>query len=106
MKAGSRFVWCEEGAAYELVPVERLTRSYFLRRSFLQGGISLKYDRGTGVGGSVQLVLKTAVAAAAYSTLLPFFLMCGQHVFMKYLVKDCHHVGRLAAFVGIRIGRN
>jgi succinoglycan biosynthesis protein ExoM len=100
--AGCKFVWCEEAPAYELVPLERQCKSYYLRRALLQGAISAKYDRSTGdTRGAFQLCVKTLAAAAAYTLFLPVFFLGGMHVFMRYLVKDCHHIGRLSAMVGI-----
>jgi glycosyltransferase involved in cell wall biosynthesis len=101
MNAGCRFVWCQEAAAYELVPPERQTKVYHLKRALLQGAISAKYDRESGRRlGNLGLGIKTATAATVYTLLLPAFLLGGMHVFMKYLVKDCHHVSRLAAMMG------
>jgi cellulose synthase/poly-beta-1,6-N-acetylglucosamine synthase-like glycosyltransferase len=107
MNAGCRFVWCEEAAAYELVPPERQTKSYHLKRALLQGAISAKYDRESGRRlGNLRLGLKTAIAATGYTLLLPVFMLGGVHVFMKYLVKDCHHISRLAAMMGSPILKN
>jgi succinoglycan biosynthesis protein ExoM len=100
MGAGAKFVWCEEGPVYELVPAERLNRSYFLKRALLQGRISLKFYQGTGLLGLFLVALKTTIAAAAYFLLLPFVYLRGEHVLMKYLIKLCHHLGRIGAFVG------
>jgi succinoglycan biosynthesis protein ExoM len=99
--AGGKFVWCEEAAVYELVPVERQRRAYYLKRALLQGAISLKYDGLGDRGRLARVCVRTVIAASAYTLLLPFFLFCGMHTFMKYLVKDCHHVGRLSAILGV-----
>jgi len=42
------------------------------------------------------------VAAAVYTLALPFLFLLGDHVGMKYLVKDCHHIGRLLAVLGVQ----
>lgn len=97
---GAKFVWCEEGPVYELVPSERLKRRYFLKRALTQGSISLKFYKGTGMLGLLLVALKTIVAAATYFLLLPFFYVRGEHVLMKYLIKLCHHLGRIRAFAG------
>lgn len=102
--AGFSFVWCEEAPAYELVPPERCRKSYFLRRALLQGRISLKYaaKRMTPVA-RIKIGVHALVALAAYLVALPFFMIAGFHVFMKYLIKCCHHLGRVSALFGIEL---
>jgi len=101
--AGKSFVWCEEAPAHELVPEARLRRRYHLKRAFLQGRVSLKYatERPSAIG-KLGVAVKAFVAAVAYTLALPFLFLLGEHVGMKYLVKDCHHIGRLLALLGIQ----
>lgn len=101
-QAGKTFVWCDESAVYELVPASRLTRRYYLKRAFLQGRISLKYavDRPS-VFGTLRVAIKAFAAAVIYTIALPVLFLFGDHVGMKYLIKDCHHISRLLAILGI-----
>jgi glycosyltransferase involved in cell wall biosynthesis len=101
-RAGKTFVWCEEAPAYELVPEARLRRGYFLRRALLQGRVSLKYATEQPAIGTFPVAAKALVAAAVYTFALPFLFLLGDHVGMKYLVKDCHHIGRLLAVLGVQ----
>jgi hypothetical protein len=32
---------------------------------------------------------------------LPILALCGMHLFMRYLIRLCDHVGRLLAVVGL-----
>jgi glycosyltransferase involved in cell wall biosynthesis len=100
--AGKTFVWCEEAPAYELVPEARLRRRYFLKRAFLQGRVSSKYaaERPSAFG-TVRVAAKAFVAAVVYTLALPFLFLLGDHVAMKYLIKDCHHIARLLAIFGV-----
>lgn len=93
---GARFVWCNEGVTYEFVPLARLTRSFMLKRALLRGRNNLKLGRRQAVG-----LLKSLVAVPAYSLVLPAALILGQHVFMKYCIKFCDHLGRVLASLGI-----
>lgn len=93
---GARFVWCNEGVAYEFVPLARLTRSFMLKRALLRGRNNLKLGPAQAKG-----LLKSLVALPAYSLVLPATLVLGQHVFMKYCIKFCDHLGRVLAALGI-----
>ncbi len=89
-------VWCDEAAVKESVPAERCRRGVVIRRALLRGQVSL-----TDQSGRLAKVLKSLVAAPIYTVGLPFFRLLGDHVFMQYLVRDCDHLGRLLAALGI-----
>ena len=89
---GHVFVWCSEGVIYETVPKERCTRSYLLKRAMLGGSNSLNVPVGRA-----GRVAQSVAAVPAYLLMLPFALLLGQHVFMKYCVRFFHHTGRLLA---------
>ena len=95
MQKGHRFIWCDEAVAYETQPPERLTRRYHLRRALLRGSIAYRH-----APRKFPAVLKSLVAACAYTLVLPVSQLSGHHRFMKYLVKNCDHIGKLLAFVG------
>jgi glycosyltransferase involved in cell wall biosynthesis len=96
MKLGKVFVWCAEAVTYEIIPVERTRISFQLRRALLRGKGSLASPSGRPFG-----ILKSIVACAAYTMLLPISLLIGRHVFLKYLVKTCDHLGKLLSLVRI-----
>ena len=91
---GMRFVWCAEAPVYEAVPAERCTRSFMLRRALLRG--QLPHFSGIDL-------IKSLVAVPLYALSLPFLLLGAHHVFMKYLIKGCDHIGRICSFLGIRL---
>jgi len=94
------FVWCNEALAHETVPLER-TRVWFqLRRALLRGKVSLQQPSGRGLG-----LLKSAVAFCIYTLLLPVFLLMGRSMFVKYLIKDFDHFGKLLAVCRINVVR-
>jgi succinoglycan biosynthesis protein ExoM len=95
---GQEFVWCNEAPVYETVTPERLKRIYFVKRAILRGVSEVEFGRP-----SVAAIVRSVVAAALYSSALPFFLVSRHDLFMKYLVKDCDHVSKLLASCGIRI---
>lgn len=97
MKKGRRFFWCNEAVVHEAVPKRRQSRAYHFKRAMIRGLINADYYPFFGSG-----TLKSIVAVIAYSLSLPFMFLAGHHLFMKYLVKDCDHLGKLLAYCGIR----
>ena len=93
---GHMFRWCNEGGVYETVPPERWTRTYMLKRALLRGKNILKLPSGKAI-----LVAKSFIAMPGYILILPFTFIFGQHVFMKYCIKLCDHIGRILALVGL-----
>jgi len=102
MKRGFTFVWCEEAPVYETVPEDRWMKTYFLRRALLQGAVDTRYIKyEISKKQKVYIFIKTVAASILYTMFLPLFGLLGEHIFIKYLVKDCHHIGRLFAMCGI-----
>ncbi len=93
---GRKFIWCNEGIAYETVLPSRCTRSYMLKRALLRGRNILKHPVGRA-----KLLATSLVAVPFYSLALPALFLLGQHRFMRYCIKLCDHLGRLLAVVGI-----
>jgi len=89
---GHRFVWCDEGVAYETVPPHRWTRGFLLHRAFLRGQNTFRQSASRWKN-----VFKSLLAAPLYTLILPVLLLVGHHWFMKYLVRLCDHLGRLLA---------
>jgi glycosyltransferase involved in cell wall biosynthesis len=100
LSRGRTFVWCNEAEAYEMVPPERLTRSYYLRRALLRGTVAFRQPtlRLKAIG-----VAKSLAAVTLYTPLLPVLLATGSHLFMRYLIKYCDHIGKLTAAVGLAV---
>jgi succinoglycan biosynthesis protein ExoM len=98
MGEGRIFVWCNEATVFESVPSERMKRSYFLRRALLRGAVAGRSQSFSVLGTS-----KSILAFVLYTLSLPFLQLAGHHLFMKYLVKSCDHIGKLLATVGIDV---
>jgi glycosyltransferase involved in cell wall biosynthesis len=93
---GKKFVWCDEAPVWELVPKERMGKTYLLKRALMRGFINSRK-----VSGLSRTSLKSVVAVVLYTAALPFCLLLGQHVFMKYLIRDCDHIGKLLGILGM-----
>lgn len=104
---GSVFIWCNSAPVYEIVPTNRCTKRYFLRRAFLQGNISLQYYKNTMDNKQrIRIFIKSIIAFILYSFILPISYFLGVHTFMKYLIKDLHHISRFLALSGIVVVKN
>ena len=97
---GFTFIWCNEACVYETIPPERFARSYYIKRALMRGVVNSKK-----ISLFSTSTLKSIAASVLYTILLPFFLLLGHHLFMKYLIKDCDHVGKLLGFCGIYLIR-
>ena len=91
---GFRFVWCAEAPVYEVVPPQRCKRSFMLKRALLRGRIPhfSSFD-----------IIKSVIAIPLYSMTLPVLSVSGHHRFMKYVIKDFDHIGRVLAFFGFDV---
>lgn len=96
LRKGDRFVWCDEAPVFESVPSSRMTRSYFLRRALLRGVANAE-----NVSPFSLDVAKSVLASLVYTAMLPLLLV-RQDVFMRYLIRDCDHIGKVLAVYGIR----
>jgi len=101
---GSNFIWCAEALVYETIPPERFKKSYLLNRAFLEGANSYRHIEDTAsFKEKTYCLMKTLAAILIYTVALPYLYLLGKHFFMKYLIKNCHHVGRFCKFGGITL---
>ena len=80
---------------HEVVPPERYKRSFMLKRALLRG--KTPYNQTFGA------YVKSLIAIPLYTVLLPITLLAGHHIFMKYLVSYCDHIGRILALMGVHL---
>ncbi len=98
---GLIFIWCEEAPVYETVPAERLTRTYHLKRALLRGKVATFHTRY--FKDKLFSTSKSTIAFLLYTLAMPFFLIMGQHVFMKFMIRNCDHIGKILAELGINV---
>jgi glycosyltransferase involved in cell wall biosynthesis len=96
MARGHRFVWCNEAVVHETVPPSRWNKRVMIQRALLRGRNSFRQTKGVPWG-----VLKSVLAVSIYAVLLPFFALVGMHLFMRYLIRLCDHLGKVLAAVGL-----
>ncbi len=96
MAQGHSFIWCDEAIAYEVVPPERWTRNFLIRRALSRGIFSIRNH-----GRKPRLVGTSMLAAPAFAVALPVALVLGQAKFMNYVFRFSYHAGRLLAVLGL-----
>lgn len=96
MEQGRAFIWCDEAPVFESVPASRCSKRYLLRRGLLRGRNNFNNPKGR-----VQKMLISTVAAPLYAVMLPFCLLGGQHVFLRYQIKLYDHVARFLTMFGL-----
>lgn len=100
LEKGKVFMWCNEASVYETVPLERQEKLYYIKRAFTRGMANSWVNPLLSLGTA-----KSLLAILLYSSGLPFFLLAGLHLFMRYLVKDCDHIGKILGYFRINIVR-
>jgi len=100
VNAGRSFVWCNEARVHEEVPADRQTLRYHVKRAFVRGALETERQAFLSYG-----TLKSSVAVAIYSAVLPVLLVARYHLFARYLVSCCDHLSKLVGYFGIRLAR-
>ena len=98
MEKGKTFIGCNEACVYETVPLERQTKMYHVKRAFTRGMTEAWESPFLSTS-----TLRSVVAVLAYTSVLPFSFLFGQHVFIRYLIKDCDHLAKVLAHCGIKL---
>jgi len=98
MGKGYTFIWCNEAVVYETILPERQIKSYYLKRALTRGMGEARQSPFLSLS-----TLRSIVAVPLYGLLLPVMLLAGQHVFMRYLVRECDHLSKVLAYAGIRL---
>jgi glycosyltransferase involved in cell wall biosynthesis len=100
IRKGYVFVWCNEAYVSETVPPERLKRSYFLKRALLQGSALANSEKVSffSSGG-----LKSLAALILYTPCLPGLWLLRHDLFMRYLIKECYHLGKLLSVCRLEV---
>ncbi len=100
IKRGYVFRYCPEAKVYEYIPPARWKRIFMLKRALLRGKVAILDSRSKPLS-----IFKSLVAIPLYTASLPVLFLLGEHLFMKYLVKDCDHLGKLFAFCKLDVIR-
>ena len=93
-----KFIWCNEAPVFEIVPPHRWNKKILIKRALLRGKMALNSTHS-----NTRSVIYSIAAIGIYTCFLPISLIFGQHIFMNYLIKTCDHIGKVAAFLGLKL---
>ena len=101
---GHVFVWCNEAPVFERVPQERMKKSVMVKRALLRGKMAYRSQINRP-----EKILISFAAVYYYSLGLPllFFIspLFGFDIFMKNLIRDFDHLGKVCALFKIDLVR-
>jgi glycosyltransferase involved in cell wall biosynthesis len=95
---GSTFIWSNDAPVFEIIPPQRWDKKILIKRALLRGKMALNAAKSKPLSVSYSLV-----AVILYTCFLPISFLLGHHVFMKYLIKTCDHIGKVTAFLGFNL---
>lgn len=107
MHIGYRFIAVEEAPVYEIVPPERQTKGYYMKRALVQASNERRFRAPQLRGLSkVTVPMKAVAALLIYTLILPFSVFIGSHAVMRYAEKAAYHLSWLLAMLGIDLAKN
>lgn len=98
VERGKVFAWCNEACVYETVTLDRYKRGYYVRRALTVGLTQSWIEPAFSFGTA-----KSLLAVPLYAAALPVLALMPHYLFMRYLVKECAHLGKLLGHLGLSI---
>jgi len=103
-RTNRRFVWCDEAAAYEVVPPDRCTASYHVKRYLRSGTLDGERMRN-GRLASKGAIVRNAVIFCGCAAIAPFTLVLRKHISTRVFQKLAYCSGILTAYYGLSLLR-
>ena len=103
IRQGLVFIWCNEAVVSEVVPQERWTRTFYIKRSIRIGGLTGEKARAwpTRYTSLAKIIFSFSVCAL----ILPASVIGGQCFFMRVLTKALYSASWLLGFCGVVVIR-
>ena len=104
IKNGCSFVWANDAYVYEIVPPERYSIKWLLRRSLRGGGTysKLKFEE-LNLLCRIIYTGKYFIAVLVFLICLPFSVLFGRHIFVRYLMKLFSNIGKIGGIFNILV---
>jgi len=100
IQSGHVFVWCAEAPVIEAVPPDRWNIMTMVRRALLRGKMTYQARKSypSNLLGSFGAVMVYTIGLPLLGIGAPVF---GFETFIKILIRDCDHLGKVLALFGI-----
>jgi len=99
LRAGARFLWCDEAIVVETIPAQRYRLRWLSQRAF-RGGVGFtRLERQRGRGGVASLT-RAAAAFVVLASWLPLAALRGRRAAAQNWLRICTQVGHLWAHAG------
>jgi len=107
MESGKVFVWCNEALAYETVPPERWTKSFYIQRDLRIGGLTgEKIRKQASKFRCAYCLMKSTVWCTIISVGLPLSRLLGEHIYVMAIEKVMYNFGVIFGIMGRTIIRD
>jgi len=104
VRAGAEIRWCDEAEATEFVPVDRLTRTWVLRRSFRAGSSWSRAEVHLAAGPIRRWTVRASVLAKASARMSQASLALAAAVARRDVAGRARAVTTLAGYAGLVVG--
>jgi glycosyltransferase involved in cell wall biosynthesis len=88
--------FCKEACVQEIIPPARWKRKFMIKRALLRGNVAI-----LSPDFNICSLLKSITAVFIYTAFLPILILSEHYLFMKYVVKNFDHLGKIFAFIGL-----
>jgi len=100
-RRGARYLWCDEAEVLELLPPERWTAWYHVKRMLVSGTITGQRMR-SGKGGAARFIISNlALLVACVIATVPAVLLLPKHLRVRVFQKLAYCGGVVSAFCGM-----
>jgi glycosyltransferase involved in cell wall biosynthesis len=103
-RQGRVFVWCDEAVASEVVPPDRWSAAFHIKRLWRSGTLSGEWIREGRL--PVTLVVRNALLLGACAVAAPVSLLLPKHMRVKVVQKLAYCAGVVSAYFGMSLFRD
>ena len=100
LRAGARFLWCDEAWVVEFVPPERHCFGWLAQRAFRGGCVHTRIMRSNTSGYSLKRGLRAVVLICGFAAFAPFAALSGRRRLARVVLRMCTQAGHLWSLMG------
>ena len=100
LRAGARFLWCDEARVAEFVPPERHCFGWLAQRAFRGGCVHTRLMRSNTPGYSLKCGLRAVVLICGLAAFAPVAALSGRRRLARVVLRMCTQAGHLWSLMG------